>query len=114
MPPETETGKISIFDEMLTAVIADASLSIRGVAAMDESIINNISVSMIGYDITHGHGVRISRHEGETVLDVYVTVSYGTKIPALAWKLQQRISCEMEKLTGEHDPEVNIHVQGVV
>ncbi|HAA37977.1 MAG TPA: Asp23/Gls24 family envelope stress response protein, partial [Firmicutes bacterium] len=46
-------------------------------------------------------------------VDLYIIVSYGTKIPEVAANVQEKVKYTLEKLTGLNVTQVNVHVQGV-
>src|SRR5699024_8861049 len=59
-------------------------------------------------------GVRVSRDQnGDPVIDIFVVVHYGSKIPQLAWDIQTAVRENVQAIAGEKVTEVNIHVQGV-
>ncbi|MBR3054007.1 MAG: Asp23/Gls24 family envelope stress response protein, partial [Firmicutes bacterium] len=68
---------------------------------------------LIDGDVGAAKGVRIEKKSDKTVIDVYVIVRYGVKIPQLAWDLQQNIRRAFASITGETVEEINIHVRGV-
>ncbi len=47
------------------------------------------------------------------MIDLYTIVEYGTKIPDVAWEIQESVKRAVETMTGIEVNEVNIHVQGV-
>ena len=51
--------------------------------------------------------------EKETRIDVNIIVEYGTRIPDVAFEIQNKVKVAVEKMTGLKVVEVNVHVQGV-
>ena len=46
-------------------------------------------------------------------IDVHIIVKYRTKIPAVAWDIQENVKNEIQLMTELPVTAVNIHVQGV-
>ena len=58
-------------------------------------------------------GIKVDISGKEIMLDVYITVDYGTKIPDIAWEIQDRVKKELENMTGMIVTTVNVHIQGI-
>ena len=58
-------------------------------------------------------GIKVSQSDEEVQIDVYITVKYHAKIPAVAWDIQENVKKEVQSMTGLEVTAVNIHVQGV-
>ena len=59
-------------------------------------------------------GVKVSHEDDSLVIDIFLNVYYGYRIPQVAWEIQETIRKEVKTMTGEDAGAVNIHVQGVV
>ena len=46
-------------------------------------------------------------------IDVNIIVEYGSRIPDVAFEIQNRVKKAVESMTGLNVEEVNVHVQGV-
>ena len=58
-------------------------------------------------------GIKVEVGEKETKIDVNIIVEYGTRIPDVAFEIQNRVKKAVESMTGLKVLEVNVHVQGV-
>ena len=58
--------------------------------------------------------IRLSRDKDGFVIDIFVTVDFGSKIPQLAWDIQNSVKEAVESTTQQTVKAVNIHVQGVM
>ena len=58
-------------------------------------------------------GVKISQSEDGTIMDLYILVEYGHKIPEVAWNLQNQVKKDIENSLDLIIKSINIHVQGV-
>ncbi len=62
------------------------------------------------------NGVRISISDGDTpeiIVDAYIAVKYGLRIPDVCWDVQEAVKDQIERFTGYSIKGVNVYVQGV-
>ncbi|MBQ7668620.1 MAG: Asp23/Gls24 family envelope stress response protein [Clostridia bacterium] len=102
-----ENINLSISEEVISTMAERVILSVSGVHALNGGIMGNF----LGKKGAPGIKVDISGKE--IMLDVYVTVDYGTKIPDIAWEIQDRVKKELENMTGMIVTTVNVHIQGI-
>ena len=55
----------------------------------------------------------VERGEKSIKLDVNIIVEYGTRIPDIAFEIQNRVKKEVEEKTGLKVEDVNVNVQGI-
>ena len=58
-------------------------------------------------------GIKVDKEENKVKIDVNIIVEYGTRIPDIAFEIQNRVKTSVENMTGIKVEEVNVHVQGV-
>ena len=58
-------------------------------------------------------GIKVEVGQKETKVDVNIIVEYGTRIPDVAFEIQNRVKKAVESMTGLKVVAVNVHVQGV-
>ena len=58
-------------------------------------------------------GIKVEKTDGKVKIDVNIIVEYGTRIPDVAFEIQNRVKKAVENMTGMNVVEVNVHVQGV-
>lgn len=102
---------VKIADEVVAIIAGLAATEVQGVAGMSGGIAGGIA-EMLGRK-SLAKGVKVQVGEKETVIDVYIIVEYGTKIPEVAWNVQESVKEAVETMTGLSVVEVNIHIQGV-
>jgi len=62
-----------------------------------------------------GRGVYISQdEEGNIDVDIYVFLSYGVKVPAVAMEIQQEVREAVRNMTDLEINNINIHIAGIV
>ena len=58
-------------------------------------------------------GIKVDIEEEKVKIDVNIIVEYGSRIPDVAFEIQNRVKKSVENMTGLKVAEVNVHVQGV-
>ena len=58
-------------------------------------------------------GIKADINENSAKIDVNIIVEYGSRIPDVAFEIQNRVKKAVESMTGLKVEEVNVHVQGV-
>lgn len=108
-----EHGNIKVADDVLAVCAARAALETQGVFGFASAVFTDaISESILG-KASDSKGVRINQSEDEVVIDLYIIVRYGVKIPAVAWNIQENVKKAVEEFSGIKVKFVNIHIQGI-
>lgn len=110
--PEEEVGNIKIAVDVVATIAGIATNEIEGVAGMSNSIAGGIA-EIFGTKKSLSRGVKVDIKEKNTVIDLFVVVDYGVRIPELAWEIQENVKNSVETMTGLTVEKVNIHVEGV-
>lgn len=110
---EEKFGMVKISDEVVAVCAGNAVLKTEGVAELSGGFSNMLSKNILGKELL-SKGLKISQNDtGGLVIDVYVVVKYGVKIPAVAWDIQENVKNSIEEMLSVTTEAVNIHVQGV-
>ena len=97
----------------VVAVIAGVAVSeVPGVASMSGGFAGGISEVLSGKK-NLSKGIKVDSDEKEVKIDVNIIVEYGSRIPDVAFEIQNRVKKSVENMTGLKVAEVNVHVQGV-
>lgn len=109
----SENGKIDVADQVIAVIAGSAALDCYGLVGMaSRKGLKDGIAELLGRE-NLSRGVEV-RHEGErTHLDLYVIVSYGTKISEVAHNIQSKVKYVLEEVVGLKVDYVNINVQGV-
>ncbi|MCF0135268.1 MAG: Asp23/Gls24 family envelope stress response protein [Lachnospiraceae bacterium] len=94
-----ENGKITISKDVI-AIITDLAMS---EAVTQEEV----------YRKVRNKGIDIAYEGDELVLTIDVVVQYGSKIPAVAEKIQKKVSYSVENMTGQTVKAVNVNISGM-
>lgn len=109
---ENSEANIKISDEVIAVCAVNATLKTEGVAALAGGIPNAISRNFLGKELL-AKGIKVNQSDEGVIIDVHITVKYHTKIPAVAWEIQENVKKEVQSMTELKVKAVNIHVQGV-
>jgi uncharacterized alkaline shock family protein YloU len=107
----SEYGTIRIADEVVSIIAGLAATEIEGVASMSGGIAGGIAEALGRKNFSKG--VKVEVGEEEAAIDLFVIVKFGSRIPDVAWQIQENVKKAVENMTGLKVVKVNVHVQGV-
>jgi uncharacterized alkaline shock family protein YloU len=109
----SENGKIDVADQVIAVIAGSAALDCYGLVGMaSRKGLKDGIAELLGRE-NLSRGVEVLR-EGELLhLDLYVIVSYGTKISEVAHNIQSKVKYVLEEVVGLKVDLVNVYVQGV-
>ena len=107
----TENG-IEISNDVIAVIAGVAVSEVQGVAGMSGGFAGGISEVLSGKK-NLAKGIKVDKNENKVKIDVNIIVEYGTRIPDVAFEIQNRVKKAVENMTGLGVEEVNVHVQGV-
>ena len=110
--PEESIGEIKIADEVLAVCAINAAMKVDGVAGFAGGLVEDFAENYLKIEST-SKGVSLKQTDLGVILDLYINVLYGCKIPQVAWDVQNAVKAEIESMTERKVAKVNIHVQGV-
>ena len=108
---ETENG-IEISNDVIAVIAGVAVSEVQGVASMSGSFAGGITEVLSGKK-NMAKGIKVEKTDNTAKIDVNIIVEYGTRIPDVAFEIQNRVKKSVEGMTGFKVEEVNVHVQGV-
>ena len=103
---------LKIADDVVAVIGGVAASEVPGVYSMSGGFAGGISEVLSGKK-NLAKGIKVEVGEKETKIDVNIIVEYGTRIPDVAFEIQNRVKKAVESMTGLKVLEVNVHVQGV-
>ena len=107
-----DNNGIKISDDVVAVIAGVAVSEVPGVSGMAGGFAGGISEVLRGKK-NMSKGIKVEVGEKETKIDVNIIVEYGTRIPDVAFEIQNRVKKAVETMTGLTVLEVNVHVQGV-
>ncbi len=99
-----EMGTIHISEDVLAAIAASAADEVEGVSGL---------LNVSGTKRSASKGVRLTRKDEGTVIDLYLMIKYGQAIPEVAERVQSAVAGAMGAMAGFEPAAVNVHVGGV-
>ena len=109
---KTENDGIKISDDVVAVIAGVAVSEVPGVAGMSGGFAGGISEVFSGKK-NLAKGIKVDVADNNTKIDVNIIVEYGSRIPDVAFEIQNRVKKAVESMTGLNVEEVNVHVQGV-
>lgn len=109
---QNSADEIKIADDVVAVIAGVAVSEVPGVAGMAGGFAGGISEVLSGKK-NLAKGIKVEVGEKETKVDVNIIVEYGTRIPDVAFAIQNRVKKAVESMTGLKVIAVNVHVQGV-
>ena len=107
----SEHGAILIADEVVSIISGLAATEVEGVAGMSGGIVEGIAEALGRKNLSKG--VKVEAVEHEVTIDLFLIVEYGSRIPDVAWMVQEKVKNTVETMTGLKVLNVNVNVQGV-
>jgi uncharacterized alkaline shock family protein YloU len=110
---KTQLGVIDVSKEVVAVIGGGAAIDCYGIVGMasQKQLKDGISELLRKENFTRG--VIIREEEEEIHIDMYIIVSYGTKISEVANNVQTKVKYQLEQMLGITVDSVNIFVQGV-
>ena len=109
---DTENTGVKISNDVVAVIAGVAVSEVSGVASMQAGFAGGISEVLSGKK-NRSKGIKVEINENIAKIDVNIIVEYGTRIPDVAFEIQNRVKKAVESMTGLEVEEVNVHVQGV-
>lgn len=109
---EEKLGAVKISDDVIAICVINAALTTKGVAGLSGGLTDTISRNLLGKEPLK-KGIKLSKEDDAIIIDIYVIVDYGVKIPEVAWNIQKNVKKEVESMVDITIKTINIHVQGV-
>ncbi len=110
---KTQYGTIDITNEVIATVVGGAATDNYGVVGMASKNQIRDNVNDILRRENYARGVVVRQEENGVAIDVYVIVSYGTKISEVSRNVQSKVKYNLETMLGVTANSVNVIVQGV-
>lgn len=108
---KTDNG-IEISNDVIAVIAGVAVTEVQGVSSMAGGFAGGITEVLSGKK-NLAKGIKVEKTENNTKIDVNIIVEYGSRIPDVAFEIQNRVKKSVEDMTGLKVEEVNVHIQGV-
>lgn len=110
---QTNLGQIEISNDVIATIAGGAAVDCYGIVGMaSKNQIKDGLTDILRRD-NFTRGVIVRQVNDEIHIDMYIIVSYGTKISEVAHNVQSKVKYTLDKTVGLTIDSVNIFVQGV-
>lgn len=106
-----ESGTIRIANEVVRIIAGIAASEVKGIVGMSGGVADGFAELLMKKNLAKG--VKVEVGERQVAIDLFVVVEYGSKIPEIAYMVQENVKRAVESMTGLEVVEVNVHIQGV-
>lgn len=110
---KTNFGQIDISNEVIATIAGGAAVDCYGIVGMASKHQLKDGLTEILRRENFTRGVIVRQDNDEVHIDMYIIVSYGTKISEIAHNVQSKVKYTLDKTVGLAVDSVNIYVQGV-
>lgn len=110
---KTNFGQIDISTDVIATIAGGAAVDCYGIVGMASKNQIKDGLTDILRKENFTRGVMVRKVNEEVHIDMYIIVSYGTKISEVAHNVQSKVKYTLNKTVGLAVDSVNIYVQGV-
>jgi uncharacterized alkaline shock family protein YloU len=110
---KTKFGQIDISNDVVATVAGGAAVDCYGIVGMASKKQLKDGIAEILRRENFTKGVVVRQEQEGVHIDMYIIVSYGTKISEIAHNVQSKVKYTLDKTVGLAVESVNIYVQGV-
>ncbi|MBA7592113.1 hypothetical protein ES708_34290 [subsurface metagenome] len=115
---KTDLGEINVAIETIGSIVSLNLADVKGVVGSRKSIIKEIT-DMLRGDTSENEieeasrTIKVEIKDNKPLINLYIIIKYGVRIPDIAWGIQSRIKEGLRKKLGTDIYEIDIHVQGI-
>ncbi|MEI5906134.1 Asp23/Gls24 family envelope stress response protein [Bacillus spongiae] len=106
-------GQIDISNDVIAMIAGGAAMDCYGIVGMASKNQIKDGLTDILRKENFTRGVIVRQEQEEVHIDMFIIVSYGTKISEVANNVQSKVKYTLDKTVGLTVDSVNIFVQGV-
>lgn len=113
LPQETEKADtVKIAPDVIATIAGIATQEIKGVCGMCNTFAGGLA-EKLGAKKNPAKGIKVEIKENSVLIDLYIIVEFGIRIPELAWEIQESVKNSVETMTGLSVDKVNVHIDGI-
>ena len=108
-------GSLKISEDVIATIAGIATSEIKGVAGLSPRPgSGNSRILGLLNKKNMNKSIHLEMKDGEALIDIYLNLYLGTKIPDTAAEIQTRVKDAVQTMTGIAVSKVNVHISGVV
>jgi uncharacterized alkaline shock family protein YloU len=114
----TDLGQIEISKETIESIVSLNLADVKGVVGSRKTIIKEITEMLMGdtdkseLNIS-SRTIKIEIKNNKPLINLYIIIKYGVRIPNIAWDIQNRIKESIKNKLGININEIDIHIEGI-
>lgn len=114
----TDLGQIEISKETIESIVSLNLADVKGVVGSRKTIIKEITEMLMGdtdkseLNIS-SRTIKIEIKNNKPLINLYIIIKYGVRIPDIAWDIQNRIKKSIKNKLGININEIDIHIEGI-
>lgn len=109
----TNDGQVTITNEVIATIAGGAAVECYGIVGMASKSQIRDGIAEILRKENYSRGIVVRQDNDNLHIDMYIIVSYGTKISEVAHNVQSQVKYTLSQSLGLTIDSVNIYVQGV-
>ena len=110
---ENHIGKITVSNRYLTDLIWYTVTNCFGVAGMNFSSVREELGTLVCKDKAKRKGVVIRSADNKLIIDLHITVTFGTRISAVVDSISNKVRFAVEEATGVAVSKVNVFIDNM-
>ncbi|MCF3942474.1 Asp23/Gls24 family envelope stress response protein [Oceanobacillus alkalisoli] len=109
----TNDGQVTITNDVIATIAGGTAVECYGIVGMASKSQIRDGIAEILRKENYSRGIVVRQEDEELHIDLYIIVSYGTKISEVASNVQSQVKYTLEQTLGLSIDSVNIYIQGV-
>jgi len=109
----TKNGQVTITNEVIATIAGGTAINCYGIVGMASKSQIKDGIAEILKKENFSRGIVVRQEADKLHIDMYIIVSYGTKISEVAHNVQSQVKYTLNQSLGLPVDSVNIYVQGV-
>lgn len=107
-----QQGKIKIAHDIVMTIARHTAEEVEGILSIKGGLPGGI-LELFSKKTSTKKGVKIENEETQVIINLSVVVDYGTVIPEVIRKVQEKVKMSVESMTDVQVSKVNVFVQDI-
>lgn len=109
----TNDGQVTITNDVVATIAGGTAVECYGIVGMASKSQIKDGIAEILRKENYSRGIVVRQEDEKLHIDMYIIVSYGTKISEVANNVQSQVKYTLNQSLGLSIDSVNIYIQGV-
>lgn len=111
---QSSEGCCIVAEEVIATIACTAAIEVPGVASMANRLTDIRGLVASTQGNKGNKSVGVINNDNETIVDVYINLKQGVRIPDVASAVQRQVKSAVQSMTGKPVTKVNVHIEGIV